>query len=381
MLGRVHRPAPNTELPDPDRGRRLVGLTFFIFGVLGGLTLLVLLFLVFPLFETRNPGEVYIAMLIGAALALPAGAIYLTVPRLLDRYDPEPLYALWGCLLWGALAACGFSAAINSLVGALVLGLTGSQTAADAIGATVSAPLVEEFFKGLGVFGVFFFLRREFDGIVDGVIYGVFIALGFATVENVVYYSQGAMAGNEVLAGTIVVRGVLSPWVHPVFTAMTGFGFGVARESHRTLTKVAAPVIGYGLAVFLHFVWNASATFFPGVVTIILLPLWGLFLVAFFSLILGLVVRFGRIIRQNLLDEVALGTIDQSELNLVCSAFGVLRARLRHGKKGEEFVRATARLALSKWHAARAMQGQAHTVSMDFILPLRRRIAELKSSL
>src|SRR5690606_26128329 len=98
-------------------------------------------------------------------------------------------------------------------------------------------------------------------------------------------------------------------------------------------------------------------------------------------IIVVLVRRRGRIIRENLLDEVALGTIDRGELDLVCSAFGIIKSRMRHGATGAEFVRATARLALSKWHTARAMDTNQRTFSMDFIVPLRQRISELRASL
>src|SRR5438477_1041596 len=117
----------------------------------------------------------------------------------------------------------------------------GKQAAefAEVIGACVSAPLVEEFWKGLAVFGVFFFLRREFDGVVDGIIYGTFAALGFAATENVIYYSRAGLTDtlshhDGVLATTFVLRGVLSPWGHPLYTSMTGIGFGIARETSKT---------------------------------------------------------------------------------------------------------------------------------------------------
>ena len=94
--------------------------------------------------------------------------------------------------------------------------------------------------KGLAVLGVFYFLRREFDGVVDGVIYATFAALGFAAVENVVYYSNAmrADAGGEALAATFLLRGVLAPWGHPLYTSMTGIGFGIARETRNTVAPV-----------------------------------------------------------------------------------------------------------------------------------------------
>jgi hypothetical protein len=96
-------------------------------------------------------------------------------------------------------------------------------------------------------------------------------------------------------------------------------------------------------------------------------------------MVLVLVRRRGNIIRQHLVDEVALKNISPEELDLVTSAFGGLVAFFRKGRKGSEFVRAIARLGLSKWHTARAMRGQNKTFSMDFIIPLRNRIKELRA--
>jgi len=75
---------------------------------------------------------------------------------------------------------------------------------------------------------------------------------------------------------------------------------------------------------------------------------------------------------------VALGHLSQEELDLVASAFGGVTAYLRKGKLGVEFVRAVARLALSKWHTGRAMKEKTRTVSMDFIVPLRSKIRALR---
>ena len=366
-------------LPDPDKTRRTVGLSLFIIAVLAGAVLLVLEFLLPPLLEAQ-PQKAFTAMLLGAMLAFPAGAMYLTVPRLLDRYDPEPWYALVGCLLWGGIVATSFGALVNSLFGGIGYAIGGQQMS-DVLSAVVSAPIVEEFLKCLGVWGVFYFLRREFDGVVDGIIYATFTALGFATVENVLYYAEAAKAGQEYLAVTFGLRGVLAPWGHPVYTSMFGIGIGIARETRSTATRIFAPLLGFAGAVFLHFVWNASATFGGGILFVLLLPLWLIFVVTFLVIIVVLVRRRGRIIRENLLDEVALGTIDQDELELVCSAFGSMKARARHGSAGVDFVRATARLALSKWHTARAVETQQRTVSMEFIVPLRQRIAELRAGL
>ncbi|HKQ71362.1 MAG TPA: PrsW family intramembrane metalloprotease, partial [Polyangiaceae bacterium] len=247
----------------------------------------------------------------------------------------------------------------------------------------VSAPLSEEAFKGMVIFGFFYFLRREFDGVVDGIIYGTFAALGFAATENVMYYSRAALnesLGHQAGAFTtaFILRGVLSPWGHPLYTSMTGIGFGIARETDKKWLRWMAPIFGYMFAAFLHAVWNGAATI-SGMLVMLMLPLWLLFNLAFFGIICWLVVRKGRIIRQNLTDEVLMGTLTQQELNLICSPIGRLRATFGHGGAvGRRFVAHGARLGLCKWHAARAMKGKKETISIGFIVPLRQELSRLR---
>ncbi len=241
-----------------------------------------------------------------------------------------------------------------------------------------SAPIFEEAWKGLGVLALFWFLRREFDGVVDGVIYATFIGIGFAAVENVLYYSEATRKGNDVFALTVLMRGVLSPWIHPLFTAMTGLGVGVARETTNPTLKWGAPIIGYVLAVMLHAVWNGSAVLTNGILTLVLFPLWLMFVGAFMVLMIVLVRRRGRIVRDHLIDEIAMGNLTHAEVDLVASAFGRYNARKIYGPQGDEFVRVAARLALSKWHASRAIASSTATLSFEFVGPLRQRIAELK---
>lgn len=366
-------------LPDPERTRRHIGLALLLVAIVFGCGLL-LFELVLPPLATDSPGKHYLAMLLGAGLAIPAAMVYLTVPRLLDRYDPEPWYALIGCLAWGGICATSFSIPLNECASCLGVG-------GDALSTVLVAPLVEEGWKGLGVFGVFYFLRREFDGVVDGIIYATFVALAFAAVENVIYYANAANQGDQAFAVTLFMRGILGPWGHPLYTSMTGIGFGLSRETEKPWVRWSAPLFGYVGAVALHMTWNGSATLAGmlggggAVLFLLMLPLWLLFVAIFLAIVLVLVRRRGAIIREYLQDEVALGNIDREELLLTGSAFGTLRARLRWGPTGVDFVRTIARLSLSKWHATRAMRSKTHTVSYDFIVPLRQRIASYRRKL
>ena len=370
-------PVAPLDAPDPDRKFRMVGLTLWIVGMVAGIGLNVS-FKFLELFTARNPGAAIANLLLGLLFALPPLVVYLFVPAIIDRYDPEPWWCLLMAFLWGAFTATGFAALINTAVHVVGASLFGSS-AGEFLTAVVSAPLAEEFWKGLAVLGFFYFLRREFDGVVDGIIYATFAALGFAAIENVDYYARAAAADR--LGPTFIIRGILAPWGHPLYTSMTGIGFGIARESSNTAVRWLAPVGFYFVGVFLHATWNFVAGLGTGFFFLSLI-VWFLFVAAFFVIVIVLVLRKGRVIRDNLRDEVLIGNMSQEELDLVCSPVGRLKARFSwRGATGVQFIRAAARLALSKWHTARAMKGQKHTISADFIVPLRQELAKLRQEM
>ena len=67
-----------------------------------------------------------------------------------DRYEPEPVWMLAIAFIWGATIATAVSAILNTM-GGLVVGLTISEAAGEVFSAVISAPIVEETFKGLGL--------------------------------------------------------------------------------------------------------------------------------------------------------------------------------------------------------------------------------------
>lgn len=365
---------------DPEATRRTIGIVLYVLGMLlGGLLLVVLLF--FPALLSKHADVELASLFLGALFALPMLVVYLWIPWIVDRYDPEPTWALAMTLAWGGIAACGFSALVNTMVNEV--GEAMQPGLGDILSACISAPLVEELTKGMAIFFMFYFMRRQFDGVVDGVIYATFAALGFAAVENILYYGNAAKAEilqnkEGLFMGTFLVRGILAPWGHPLYTSMTGLGFGIARETNKTWLKWMAPLGGYAFAVFLHSVWNTAATL-SGDLVALMLPLWFLFVFAFCSLVIYMVVRKGRIIRDHLKDEVLMGNMTQWELQLVTSPVGRWRATFSWGGgAGRRFIDAAARLALSKWHTGRATQGRKLTVSADMIYPLRQELAKLR---
>jgi hypothetical protein len=234
------------------------------------------------------------------------------------------------------------------------------------------------------ILGMFWFMRREFDGVVDGVIYGTFSALGFAMTENAMYYAMGlGQGGIEGLGVQVVLRGVLKPWGHPLYTALTGIGVGLARESPKLAVKLLAPPGFYLLAVTLHATWNTSGTLGAviGVPLIfVMLPLYFVIMLVFLGIVIWLVAREGRALRASLEDEVHMGNLSPAELGLICSPFGRLRARFGRGRNAAKIVLVGTRLGMAKWHLARAARAKVGTLSIDAIVPLRQELIRLKQA-
>ena len=197
-----------------------------------------------------------LGVLTGTALAaipvFPVVAAFLW----LDRYEAEPASLLAFAFAWGAGVAS---------LGALVVNTASLQALSDAGGdPTVAvlavAPVVEESLKGAAVLLVLLVRRKEFDGVVDGLVYAGMAGVGFAFVENVLYLGRGFSGGGGVgLVAVFVVRCVVSPFAHPLFTGVTGAALGLAVSTRRRAVRVLAPVVGFALAVGLHAAWNYSA--------------------------------------------------------------------------------------------------------------------------
>ncbi len=184
----------------------------------------------------------------------------------LDRYEKEPLLLLGGVFLWGAIVAAGSAFLINTTLGVGIYVFTGSNSATDLATGSIVAPMVEEILKGLAVLGVYLVFRREFDSVLDGIIYAGVAALGFAATENVYYiytygYQQSGWNGLFTLA---FIRVILVGWQHPFYTAFFGIGLAVARLNRSWIVRIIAPLVGLALSMFTHAFHNTVAAVLSG---------------------------------------------------------------------------------------------------------------------
>jgi len=242
----------------------------------------------------------------------------------LDRYEKEPKLLLGAAFVWGVVIAGGGAYILNTFVGMSVYSLTGSASAADFSTTSIAAPIIEEALKGLAVLVVFLMFRKEFDSVLDGIVYGAITAMGFAAIENVLYiYRNGFQGGGWEGFWTLVfIRVVLVGWMHPFFTSFTGIGLAVARTNRNTLVKIIAVPAGYTVAVMAHAFHNTFSSVIGGdggfLLGLIADYIGYAFMLGF---IIWMVVHERNILKRQLVEEVNSGAISRGQYNTAISFF------------------------------------------------------------
>ena len=234
----------------------------------------------------------------------------------LDRYEKEPKVLLGAAFLWGVLIAGGGAYIINTVLGLGVYIVTGSEGATDFATASIIAPIVEESLKGLAVLVVFLLFRKEFDSILDGIIYAGITALGFAAIENVLYiynygYQEGGWSG---LWQLVFIRVILVGWQHPFYTAFTGIGLAIARMNRNIFVKIIAVLGGFATAVFAHAFHNTLGSLIGGIEGLAIgtfIDWVGWFFMLLF--IIWMLVNERNILKRQLREEVNSGVISPAQ--------------------------------------------------------------------
>ncbi|MGL5406597.1 MAG: PrsW family intramembrane metalloprotease [Propionibacteriaceae bacterium] len=256
----VAQPIPGWRPPAADRNKKLISsmVLLVVAGVLSGLL------------TVHALGNGIVGFLLGI---LPC-TVFLAIASFcyiwLDRWEPEPWLNLVLAFLWGGGIATGFAILVQIFEGAV--GLLPDEFAM----AVIQAPIAEELGKGSLLFLMVLTIRRhEMNSLVDYMVYAGFVGLGFAYVEDLLYFSRA-----ESFLGTafmIVIRLFMGIFAHPLFTSTTAFGLYLARKKTGT-TRYLYALSGLLLAMACHGTWNGSASFgfgvFISVYFLIMVPLF-----------------------------------------------------------------------------------------------------------
>lgn len=203
------------------------------------------------------------ALTLSTLLSIPA----ILLLWFLDRREREKRFLLVAAFLWGGLIATAISVPFNTAFFLFVdnwvlhrpaISEILGPDAAIMLAAPVSAPLIEEIAKALGVVAMFWLLRAEFDNMRDGIVYGALIGLGFNWYEAALYVVQtydehGRAAFGLQLGARYALFGLGG---HALYSAIFGAFLGFVMQTRYTLLRVAAPLLGLLLAILAHMINN-----------------------------------------------------------------------------------------------------------------------------
>jgi protease PrsW len=338
-----------------------------------GVLLWLLVIDVFLYTQSAGPGVAAIC----AIACLPTTAFGLWVVRRMDRNHKEPWRLVLVAAAWGAIVA-------TSLVvwGETVWEVTAQHALVPGPGLDTSlafmAGILEELAKGLAVVLLFLVMRNDFDDVVDGIVYGAAVGLGFNFLESVSYmtniYSIFSPEGQGVVGAGIqwYSRQVLGLFFgHATYTAFIGAGCGIARQLPALRQKVLAIVAGFVVAISAHFLWDAWVNVFPipnTLFALVAIHLRTLIMTGPFTAAIIALLLFGvRYEGQNLIEQMrkeaatGQGAILPEEVAILASPWRRLRQRMhvlnRIGLRGyvnvSRLQTAQLDLAMERWHRER----------------------------
>jgi RsiW-degrading membrane proteinase PrsW (M82 family) len=344
-------------------------------GVLLGLAVLLWLLLidVFLFTESAGPGVAALC----ALACIPTTAFGLFVVRRMDRNEKEPWRLVLVAAAWGAVVATSMVIWGESLWDAFAVRTFVPGLGLDASNA-FSAGVLEELAKGVAVLLLFLVMRNEFDDVVDGIVYGAAVGLGFNFMESIAYmtnlYAVFTPEGSGGIAAGFqwYARQVLGLFFgHATYTALIGAGIGAARQLPGRKQKLIAIASGFVIAIAAHFSWDAWLVFFPiesslfGLVEVHLrtIIMTGPFTAAVIALLVYGIHYEGQNLIGQFRKEAAEGhgAIMPYEVALLASPWQRLRQRLRALEKGgiraytllARLQTAQLDLAMERWHRER----------------------------
>ena len=330
---------PDLSQPLPKRllKSRMSWLTLIMLGVY--LTLLILLYRqVVP--DQQVPGgtlpglgteAIPIAARYAAITAIPLSLIFLWA----DRFRPQRIWVWIMTFGWGACVATFVSAQVNTWAAGHLSIVGDGDPATGPRAAIYVAPFVEEASKATVLFWLAILMRYAWVSRISGIVLAGLSGTAFAFVENILYYGRayryaartfGQVPPLEALQELFMLRGLMTFFGHPLFTAMTGIGLAVALRSKSKIVRVVAPLAGFCAASFLHMAFNTTASLVSG--PSLLLMYLGVALPLVIGMIIFVVrqlLREGRLIRERLIDYVRVGWLPEGDPRPLSR----LRTRLR----------------------------------------------------
>ncbi|MBO4443928.1 MAG: PrsW family intramembrane metalloprotease [Bacteroidaceae bacterium] len=179
-------------------------------------------------------------MLILLLAAVAPVAVLLYYIYLKDRRCPEPRDMLFRAFRYGIYSTFAVIVLMSPFASS-----SSPKTFLDALKVSFfEAGIPEEFCKWMALF-ILVWKSPQFDEYIDGIVYAVFISMGFACLENVMYVVEGGM-------NVAVSRALLSVPAHFLFAVIMGYYLSMARfhlekRTYYMACSILLPMLAHGL--------------------------------------------------------------------------------------------------------------------------------------
>lgn len=181
-------------------------------------------------------------LLLAAAVAPSTALLYYFYTR--DKYEKEPRKLLLKAFLIGG----GLVVPVLFVeLGLNIFDMEEANLIAAGYTAFVVAGFVEESFKFMFFF-LYIWKNRNFNEMYDGIVYSVFISLGFATFENLAYVLSTGFS-------TAVIRSLTAVPAHALFAVTMGYYLGIARFANLRYRRKYI-ILGLIIPVLLHGIYD-----------------------------------------------------------------------------------------------------------------------------
>ncbi len=184
-------------------------------------------------------------------LAIGPSVVIMFYIYMRDKYDKEPKKFLFFLFFLGCI----------SVIPAVILELAASAFGIDGVGTLAGKFIYAFFVVALIEEGLKYIILRlsawkkckYFNQKYDSIVYAVFISLGFATVENVLYVLQSGFSAG-------VLRAVTAVPGHAIFAVAMGYFMGMARflpkgkeRTKYSWLSILVPISLHGIYDFILF--------------------------------------------------------------------------------------------------------------------------------
>ena len=173
------------------------------------------------------------------------GLVYIFIR---DKYEKEPLNLLFTGVIFGI-----YSTAVVWVLGVFLEGIfyyNDNKFISILLDSFIYSAFIEEFVKFIFIYFIDFH-NYNFNEPFDGIVYSVFISLGFAMTENIIYVFNPYFGGFE----TAISRAIFSVPAHGLFGVIMGCYMGDAKFRNN-IYRFFLILKSIFITVFYHGIYN-----------------------------------------------------------------------------------------------------------------------------